>query len=89
MHDHNHNPNTADEARSAIETALPGAIVHVEGSGGHFRIRVVSPEFAGKRLLAKQRLVLGAIQPLLAGTSAPIHAVDELICLTPEEASAN
>ena len=72
-----------EAAKSAIEAAIPGAEVHVSGAGGHFEIVVVSEIFAGKRELAKQRLVLGAIAPLMAGAEAPIHAVDTLICKTP------
>ncbi len=72
-----------DQARTAIEDEIPGATVEVTGSGGHFVIRVVSEAFAGKRIVAKQRMVYKAITHLMAGDMAPIHAVDQLICETP------
>lgn len=72
-----------EAAKSAIEAAIPGAVVSVSGAGGHFEIQVISDAFAGKRELAKQRMVLSAIAPLMAGAEAPIHAVDTLICRTP------
>ena len=72
-----------EEATRAIEAALPGASVSVRGGGGHFEIEVISAQFAGKRLLERQRLVYSAISPLMAGDAAPIHAVDTLVCKTP------
>ncbi len=72
-----------DEAASAITTAIPGARVQVRGGGGHFEIEVISDQFAGKRILERQRMVLGAIAHLMKGDAAPIHAVDTLVCNTP------
>jgi len=72
-----------DQARKAIEDAIPGADVTVTGGGGHFEIRVVSTAFEGKRILARQRMVYAAITPLMAGTDAPMHAVDRMVCETP------
>lgn len=68
---------------TAIVARLPDAKVEVAGGGGHFRIAVVSTGFAGKSLLERQRLVLGAIKHLLAGDRAPVHAVDELVTREP------
>ena len=76
-----------DAIKKAIVEAIPDALVHVEGGGGHFAIAVVSKEFEGKRTLGKQRLVYQAIAPLMAGDAAPVHAVDTLQTLTPDEAS--
>lgn len=76
----------SDQARAKIEEAIPGADVQVSGSGGHFNIRVVSERFAGLNTLKKQRLVYSAIKPLMAGDSAPMHAVDSMITLTPDQA---
>ena len=64
--------------RDAIGAKIHGARVEVSGGGGHFTIGVVSPEFAGKGMLASQRLVYGAIAHLMAGDQAPVHAVDKL-----------
>lgn len=67
-----------DAVRDAILVAIPDAQVTVEGGGGHFTIEVVSPVFAGKRMLESQRLVLGSIKHLMAGDLAPVHAVDSI-----------
>ncbi|MEC7946189.1 MAG: BolA/IbaG family iron-sulfur metabolism protein [Myxococcota bacterium] len=71
------------QAKKAIEDAIPGARVTVSGGGGHFEIHVVSEAFEGKRILARQRMVYTAITPLMAGTDAPMHAVDRMVCETP------
>lgn len=71
--------DTVSAIRSAILAQIPDAQLDVaEGGGGHFTIEVVSPVFAGKGRLESQRLVLGAIAPLMKGDSAPVHAVDTL-----------
>lgn len=72
-----------DAITSAIKEQMPDAAVEVAGGGGHWRIAVVSTAFAGKSLLAQQRLVLGAIKHLINGANPPVHAVDELITRTP------
>jgi acid stress-induced BolA-like protein IbaG/YrbA len=63
---------------SAIEAAVPGAKVAVQGGGGHFEIQVISKSFEGQRTLAKHKLVLGAIAHLMQGDGAPVHAVDRI-----------
>ena len=68
---------------SSIKSKLPDATVEVSGSGGHYRIAVVSTGFAGKSMLESQRLVLGAIKHLINGERAPVHAVDSLVTKTP------
>ncbi len=72
-----------EEVKSAIENAIPGSIATVSGGGGHFEIEVVSDQFAGKRILEQQRLVYTAIAHLMAGDTAPVHAVDRMVCKTP------
>ena len=72
-----------EQIKERILEAIPDAEIEVEGAGGHFTIAVTSTAFEGKRLLAKQRLVYSAIAPLMAGDSAPVHAVDRLITNTP------
>ena len=42
------------------------------GGGGHYRLRIVSPVFAGKPPLARHRLVIDAIGDLMQGR---IHAL--------------
>ncbi len=78
--------NINEKIRSAIEAALPGAIVQVAGGGGHFSIEVTHPAFEGKNKVGRQRLVLTAVQPLMAGPSAPVHAIDSLKTWAPGEA---
>lgn len=73
-----------EHIRLLIESAVPGAQVEVHGAGGgHFRIAVVAAAFAGKSLLEKQRLVYGAIAPLMKGEDAPVHAIDQLVTKVP------
>jgi acid stress-induced BolA-like protein IbaG/YrbA len=74
-----------DQITAAIATAIPGAEINVGGGGGHFEIHVVSEQFAGKRLIQKHRLVLTAIKELMAGDSAPVHAIDKLVCEVPAQ----
>lgn len=65
--------------QSAIAEALPGAEIEVEAGGpGHFTITVTSPEFAGESRVRQQQRVYAAIAPLMAGSNAPVHAVDKL-----------
>ena len=71
-----------DAIRKAIEEKIAGALVEASGSGGHYEIRVVSTAFADKSTLEKQRMVYGAITPLMSGDNAPVHAVDRLKTLT-------
>jgi len=72
-----------EKVHAAISSALTCESLDVRGSGGHFEIRVVSSEFAGKNTLAKQRLVFSAIASLMKGDGAPVHAIDKLETLTP------
>lgn len=68
----------------AVVQAIPDAQVKATGGGGHYRLVVVSPVFAGKNTLQKQRLVYKAIGPLMHGDSAPVHAIDALETRVPE-----
>lgn len=70
--------SVTDAVRKAIEEKIPGALVEVEGGGGHFTIAVTSAVFEGKSRLESQRLVLTSIAHLMAGDGAPVHAVDKL-----------
>ena len=73
-----------DQIRIAIEEALPNSTVEVSGNGGHFSLKVISPEFSGKKTLEKQRMVYGALKELMAGSHAPVHAIDSIETLVPE-----
>ena len=72
-----------DQIRSAVEQAVPDSTVEVTGNGSHFSLRVTSPDFAGKKTLEKQRMVYGALKELMAG-NAPVHAINSLETLVPE-----
>jgi acid stress-induced BolA-like protein IbaG/YrbA len=76
--------NLEDQIRIAVEETVPNSTVEVSGSGGHFNLKVISPEFAGKKTLEKQRMVYGALKKLMAGSHAPVHAIDSLETLAPE-----
>jgi BolA protein len=52
-----------------------------QGGGGHFRVLVVSPRFAGISRVAAQRLVYDALGELMR---TEIHAL-EMRTLTPEQ----
>ena len=78
--------NIDDRIREAIESAIEGAQVEVSGDGRHFNLRVVSAAFEGKNTLGRHRLVLGAIKELMGGDDAPVHAIDSIKALTPEQA---
>jgi acid stress-induced BolA-like protein IbaG/YrbA len=67
-----------EQIRQKIEAALPGAAAEVEGGGGHFSIVVVAEQFRGKSMLEQQRMVYSAINDLMRGIDAPVHAVDAL-----------
>jgi acid stress-induced BolA-like protein IbaG/YrbA len=71
--------STVESIRSSIEKAIIDARVEVTaGSPGHFSVVVVSTVFTGKSTLESQRLVYSAIAPLMAGSSAPVHAIDNM-----------
>jgi acid stress-induced BolA-like protein IbaG/YrbA len=72
-----------DAITTSVKARMPDAVVEVAGSGGHYRIVVVSTAFAGKSMLESQRLVLSSIKHLINGERAPVHAVDSLITKTP------
>ncbi|MCF8177035.1 MAG: BolA family transcriptional regulator [Sulfuritalea sp.] len=49
--------------------------------GGHYRLHIVSPRFAGCRTMERHRLVYDALGPLM---TREIHALS-IIAKTPEE----
>lgn len=50
---------------------------------GHFRVRIVSPRFAGLRTLQRHQLVYRSLEELM---QSDIHALG-IVALTPEEAA--
>ena len=82
-------PDTSvvDICTQKIGDALETSQVKVTGAyddpnGSHISIEVVSAQFEGKRPMQRQQLVYKAIWEELQG---PVHAVDSMICKTPEE----
>jgi stress-induced morphogen len=66
---------TAEELKTRIETALPGATAAVEdltGGGDHFRAEVVSERFAGLSRIEQHQLVYQVFGDEVGG---PIHAL--------------
>ncbi|MFT6345562.1 MAG: stress-induced morphogen [Paraglaciecola sp.] len=60
------------------------AQVTVNNTGqGHFSLVVTTPEFIEKNMLARHKLVMSAIAPLMSGPKAPVHAIDNLITMLP------
>jgi BolA protein len=51
------------------------------GGGGHFRLAIVSPRFAGRKTMERHRLVYDALGPLM---KREIHAVS-ISAKTPDE----
>lgn len=51
----------SEDIQQMIESNLPGSVVSVTGDGRHFEAHVISPAFQGLGLLARQRMVYGAL----------------------------
>ena len=78
---------TPEEIRTRIRAALPDAEVTIRdttGGGDHFDATVVSSAFAGKGPVERHRLVYAALNDMIIGPAAPIHAL-ALTTATPEE----
>jgi acid stress-induced BolA-like protein IbaG/YrbA len=65
-----------------IRVGMPGAEVTVTGDGRHFEAVVVSPEFEGKSLIARHRLVLTTVGAEIE--SDALHALS-IKAYTPEQ----
>lgn len=66
------------------DSALHAGHAGAAGGGGHFRLKIVSPLFAGRNTLARHRLVYDNLGTLMHGA---IHALS-IQALTPDEARA-
>lgn len=85
--------NTPDQIRERLAVLEPLAIDIADDSaqhaghagarsgGGHFRMTIVSPLFAGKAVMARHRLVYDALGSLM---QREIHALS-ITAKTPEE----
>ncbi|KAL9187176.1 hypothetical protein ACHAXT_010896 [Thalassiosira profunda] len=79
--------SVVETCRSKIAAALETEDVKVVGAyddpnGSHIAIEVTSAMFEGKRPVQRQQLVYKALWEELQGA---VHAVDSMICKTPEE----
>ncbi len=75
---------TPDKIREYILAGLACEHVEVSGDGQHFEAVIVSPAFAGQRLLQRHQLVYQALGDRMR---AEIHALS-MKTLTPDEWSA-
>jgi BolA protein len=63
------------------ESSLHAGHAGAASGGGHYRLTIVSPRFAGLNSVARHRLVYEALGDLMQG---PVHAL-AITALTPEE----
>ena len=80
----NTNLMTPERIADLIRAGLPGATVRVESDDNtHFAARVIAPQFAGKRPLARHQLVYSTLGALMG---REIHALS-IDALAPDEAA--
>lgn len=75
---------TPEDIRQYISNGLACDHVEVTGDGAHFEAIIVSPQFEGKRLIARHQLVYQALGDRMRDE---IHALS-MKTLTPEEYKA-
>ena len=76
---------TPERVAELIRGGLPGATVNVESDDNtHFAARVISPDFEGKRAIARHQLIYQTLGNLMG---REIHALS-IEALTPAEHSA-
>ena len=63
------------------ESAAHAGHAGARGGGGHYRMRIVSAQFAGKRTLERHRLIFDALGPMMR---REIHALS-IEAAAPEE----
>ena len=67
-----------------IKAGMPGADVEVTGDGRNFEAVVISPEFEGKSLIQRHRMVMSTVQQQIA--SDELHALS-IKAFTPDQAA--
>lgn len=72
---------TPEQVREYISQGLNCEHLEVSGDGSHFEAVIVSPDFEGKRLIARHQLVYAALGERM---KAEIHALS-MRTLTPGE----
>jgi acid stress-induced BolA-like protein IbaG/YrbA len=75
---------TPEQVKNYISEKLSCTHLEVEGDGQHFYATIVSPEFAGKRLVQRHQLVYAALGNRM---KAEIHALS-IKAFTPDEFAA-
>jgi acid stress-induced BolA-like protein IbaG/YrbA len=67
------------EIKHRIEAAMPDAQVEVNSGGDrHYTISILSSAFEGLSPVKQQQMVYAAINDMMAGNDAPIHAIDRM-----------
>jgi len=56
----------------ADDSALHAGHEGAKGGGGHYRLTIVSPQFAGKSTVARHRMIYAALGPMM---KTQIHAL--------------
>jgi stress-induced morphogen len=72
-----------EKIRSAIPDTTVVELTDLTGTLDHWQALIVSPSFAGQSRVEQHRTVYGALNELMAGSAAPVHAL-ALTTLTPE-----
>ena len=72
---------TPEQIESYIKQGIACSHIQVEGDGQHFFATIVSPDFAGKRLIQRHQLVYAAMGDRM---KAEVHALS-IKAFTPEE----
>ncbi len=75
---------TPEQVKTYISEQVPCTHIEVEGDGQHFYATIVSPEFAGKRLVQRHQLVYAALGDRM---KAEIHALS-IKAFSPDEFAA-
>ena len=66
----------------ADDSALHAGHAGAKGGGGHYRLTIVSPQFAGKNTVARHRMIYAALGPMM---QQQIHAL-AIRAYAPDEA---
>ncbi len=74
-----------DTIKDLIAAGLTDATVEVAGDGRHFQALIVSPDFEGKTLLKRHRMVYALLEAHIA--SEVLHAIS-MRTLTPRQRAA-
>ena len=75
----------AEQIRQLIAAALPCEHLQVEGDGRHWFAVIVSPQFEGKRTIARHQLVYATLESQMQ--SEAVHALS-MRTFTPAEWAA-